>query len=217
VLPYNPETDFVPITKLVNQAMVLVVHDKARYPNPAAIIAAAKANPGKITFASSGDGSPQHLAGLLFESKTGVKLLHVPYKGGAPAITDLIGGQVDMAFAPLPEALQYIKSGKLFPVGVLAEKRAISAPDIPTLKEVGVNNVYLSAWIGLLAPANTPQPIIDKLNKSVKGFMHSDAKNKLIELGMEPAVDEIKPLAQTISEEIKLHAELVKAAGLVPQ
>jgi len=160
-LPYNPETDFVPVTKLVNQAMVLVVNDKAKYGTPASILAAAKANPGKLTYASSGDGSPQHLAGLMFESQTGVKLLHVPYKGGAPAITDLIGGQVDMAFAPLPEALPHIKSGKLFPVGVLSEKRAISAPDIPTLREGGVNNVVLSAWIGLLAPAKTPQPILD--------------------------------------------------------
>jgi tripartite-type tricarboxylate transporter receptor subunit TctC len=216
-LPYNPETDFVAVTKLVNQAMVLVVNDKAKYPNPAAILAAAKANPGKLTYASSGDGSPQHLAGLMFESRTGVKLLHVPYKGGAPAITDLIGGQVDMAFAPLPEALPHIKSGKLFPVGVLSEKRAISAPEIPTLKEGGVNNVVLSAWIGLLVPAKTPQVIVDKLSKSVKGFMRSDAKNKLLEIGMEPAADDVKPLAQVISEEIRIHAELVKAAGLVPQ
>jgi tripartite-type tricarboxylate transporter receptor subunit TctC len=216
-LPYNPETDFVAVTKLVNQAMVLVVRDKSKYGTPAEILTAAKANPGKLTYASSGDGSPQHLAGLLFESKTGVKLLHIPYKGGAPAITDLIGGQVDMAFAPLPEALPYIKSGKLHAVGVLSEKRAISAPDIPTLKEGGVNNVYLSAWIGLLAPAKTPQTVLDKLAKSAKAMLRGDAKTKLVDLGMEPAGDEAKPLGTVISEEIKIHAELVKAAGLVPQ
>ena len=216
-LPYNPETDFVPVTKLVNQAMVLVVSDKAKYGTPASILAAAKANPGKLTYASSGDGSPQHLAGLMFESQTGVKLLHIPYKGGAPAITDLIGGQVDMAFAPLPEALPHIKSGKLFPVGVLSEKRAISAPDIPTLREGGVNNVVLSAWIGLLAPAKTPQPVLDKIGKSAKAFLRGDAKTKLLEIGMEPAPDEAKPLAQVISEEIRIHADLVKAAALVPQ
>ena len=217
VLPYNPETDFIPVTKLVNQAMVLVVNDKAKYGTPASILAAAKANPGKLTYASSGDGSPQHLAGLMFESRTGVKLLHIPYKGGAPAITDLIGGQVDMAFAPLPEALPHIKSGKLHPVGVLSDKRAISAPNIPTLKEGGVNNVVLSAWIGLLAPAKTPQPVLDKLSQSVKTLLRSDAKARLIEIGMEPAVDDAKPLAQVILEEIRLHADLVKAAGLVPQ
>jgi tripartite-type tricarboxylate transporter receptor subunit TctC len=216
-LPYNPETDFTPVTKLVNQAMVLVVRDKARFATVANVLAAAKAEPGKLTYASSGDGSPQHLAGLLFESRTGAKLLHVPYKGGAPAITDLMAGVVDMAFAPLPEALPHIKAGKLHPVGVLSEKRAISAPDIPTLREGGVDNVVLSAWIGLLAPAKTPQPVLDRLDKSVKTLLRGDAKARLLELGMEPAVDDAKPLAQVISEEIRLHAELVKAAGLVPQ
>ena len=174
-------------------------------------------DPGKLTVASSGDGSPQHLAGLLFETQTGVKLLHVPYKGGAPAITDLIGGVVDMAFSPLPEALPHIKPGKLHPVGVLAEKRAMSAPDIPTLREGGVNNVVLSAWIGLLAPAKTPQPVLDQLGKSVKAMLRGDAKTRLVEIGMEPAADETKPLAQVISEEIRIHADLVKSAGLTPQ
>ena len=111
-----------------------------------------------------------------------------------------------------------IKAGKLHPVGILADKRASTAPDIPTLKEGGVNNVVLSAWIGLLAPAKTPQPVIDKLNQSVKTMLQSpDMKAKLQEAGMESAVDEAKPLQQVISEEIKIHAELVKAAGLVPQ
>jgi tripartite-type tricarboxylate transporter receptor subunit TctC len=216
-LPYNPEADFAPVTKLVNQAMVLVVRDKTRFATVANVLAAAKAEPGKLTYASSGDGSPQHLAGLLFESRTGAKLLHVPYKGGAPAITDLMGGVVDMAFSPLPEALPHIKAGKLHPVGVLSEKRAISAPEIPTLREGGVDNVVLSAWIGLLAPAKTPQAVLDRLDKSVKTLLRGDAKARLLELGMEPAVDDAKPLAQVISEEIRLHAELVKAAGLVPQ
>ncbi len=216
-LPYNPETDFVPITKLVNQAMVLVVRDKAKFGSPAEVLAFAKANPGKLTYASSGDGSPQHLAGLMFESQTGVKLLHVPYKGGAPAITDLMGGVVDMIFAPLPEALPHIKAGKLHAVGLLSDKRSVSAPDIPTLREGGVNNVLLSAWIGLLAPAKTPPAVLDKLRDSVKAMLRSNAKTKLLEIGMEPAADEAKPLAQVISEEIRIHADLVKAAGLVPQ
>lgn len=171
-----------------------------------------------MTQASSGDGSPQHLAGLLFESRTGAKLLHVPYKGGAPAITDLMGGHVDMVFAPLPEALPHIKAGKLHPVGTLSEKRATPTPNIPTLKEGGVDGVYLSAWIGLLAPAGTPQAVLDRLGKSAKALLAGDAtKGKLLELGMEPVGDESTPLKQVIAEEIRLHAELVRAAGLVPQ
>jgi len=216
-LPYNPETDFVPVTKLVNQAMVLVVRDKARFATARDVLAAAKAEPGKLTYASSGDGSPQHLAGLMFESRTGARLLHVPYKGGAPAITDLMGGVVDMAFAPLPEALPYIRTGKLHPVGVLGERRAVSAPDIPTLREGGVDGVVLSAWIGLLAPAKTPQPVVDRLAASAKAMLRGDARTRLLEIGMEPAPDEARPLAQVIGEEIRLHADLVKAAGLVPQ
>lgn len=217
-LPYNPEADFAPVTKLVNQAMVLVVNDKAKYGTVGQILTAAKANPGKLTYASSGDGSPQHLAGLLFESRTGAKLLHVPYKGGAPAITDLMGGQVDMVFAPLPEALPHIKAGKLHPVGTLSEKRATPTPNIPTLKEGGVDGVYLSAWIGLLAPAGTPQAVLDRLGKSAKAQLAGEAtKGKLLELGMEPAGDEVKSLKQLISEEIRVHAELVKGAGVVPQ
>ncbi|MDP9894475.1 tripartite-type tricarboxylate transporter receptor subunit TctC [Variovorax boronicumulans] len=217
-LPYNPETDFAPVTKLVNQAMVLVVRDKARFASVADVLAAAKANPGKLTYASSGDGSPQHLAGLMFESRTGTRLLHIPYKGGAPAITDLIGGVVDMVFAPLPEALPHIRGGKLHAVGVLSDKRAVSAPEIPTLREGGVEGVVLSAWIGLLAPAKTPRPILERLDKSVKALlMRGDAKARLLEVGMEPAPDDAKPLGQVIAEEIRVHAELVKAAGLVPQ
>ncbi|MDM0109824.1 tripartite tricarboxylate transporter substrate binding protein [Variovorax sp. J22R24] len=216
-LPYNPETDFAPVTKLVNQSMVLVVRDKSRFASVADVLAAAKANPGKLTYASSGDGSPQHLAGLMFESRTGARLMHIPYKGGAPAITDLMGGVVDMVFAPLPEALPHIKAGKLHPVGVLSEKRSVSAPDIPTLREGGVDNVVLSAWIGLLAPAKTPQPILDRLDKSVKTLLRGDVKARLLEVGMEPAIDDTKPLGQVIAEETRIHAELVKAAGLVPQ
>ncbi|MET3493435.1 Bug family tripartite tricarboxylate transporter substrate binding protein [Variovorax boronicumulans] len=216
-LPYNPETDFAPVTKLVNQAMVLVVRDKARFATAAKVLAAARAAPGMLTYASSGDGSPQHLVGLLFESRTGAKLLHVPYKGGAPAITDLIGGQVDMVFAPLPEALPHLKGGKLHAVGVLSDKRAVSAPDIPTLREGGIDNVVLSAWIGLLAPARTPQAVLDKLDRSVKTLLRGAAKARLLEAGMEPATEDAMPLAQVIAQEIRLHADLVKAAGLVPQ
>ncbi|MDQ0032915.1 tripartite-type tricarboxylate transporter receptor subunit TctC [Variovorax boronicumulans] len=217
-LPYNPEVDFAPVTKLVNQAMVLVVRDKARFASVADVLAAAKANPGRLTYASSGDGSPQHLAGLMFESRTGTRLLHIPYKGGAPAITDLIGGVVDMVFAPLPEALPHIRGGKLHAVGVLSDKRAVSAPEIPMLREGGVEGVVLSAWIGLLAPAKTPRPILERLDKSVKALlMRGDARARLLEVGMEPAPDDAKPLGQVIAEEIRVHAELVKAAGLVPQ
>ena len=121
-LPYDPETDFIPVSRLVNQPMVLIVKDKQKYPTVAALVAAAKAQPGMITYASSGDGSPQHLGGLLFEARTQTKLLHVPYRGGALAINDTIGGTVDVMFAVMPEAVPHIQSGKLQALGVMSPR-----------------------------------------------------------------------------------------------
>ncbi|MEG0201318.1 MAG: tripartite tricarboxylate transporter substrate-binding protein, partial [Comamonas sp.] len=123
-LPYDPEADFQPISRLVNQPMVLVVKDKQKFPSVAAVVSAAKSAPGKLTFASSGDGSPQHLAGLMFETRTRTQMLHVPYKGGAPAVNDTLAGNVDMLFAVLPEALPHIQSGKLHALGLLSPTRA---------------------------------------------------------------------------------------------
>ena len=216
-LPYNPETDFTPIAKLVNQDMVLVVPDKSKYRTVGEVVTAAKAAPGQLTYASSGDGSPQHLAGLMFENRAGIKLLHVPYKGGAPAITDLLAGVVDMVLAPMPEALPHIKAGKLQAIGVLSERRSSLLPAVPTMREAGINDLVLSAWIGILAPAKTPQPVIDRLNRSVRAALQGDARTKLLEAGMEPAINDSKPLQQVISDDIRTHAALVKAAGLVPQ
>ncbi|MFT3779217.1 MAG: tripartite tricarboxylate transporter substrate binding protein [Ottowia sp.] len=216
-LPYNPEADFAPIAKLVNQAVVLVVPEKSRFATMADLLAAAKAAPGKLTYASSGDGSPQHLAGLMLESRAGLQLLHVPYKGGAPAITDLIGGQVDMVLAPLPEALPHVKAGKLRALGVLSTQRVSLLPAVPTMREAGIDNLVLSAWIGFLAPAKTPQPVLDKLNKAVRTVLQGEARAKLLDAGMEPAIDDPKPLRQVIGEDIRIHAELIKAAGVVPQ
>ena len=215
-LPYDPEADFVPITKLVNQPMV-VVRDRLKFPTLQAVIAAAKAKPGEITFASSGDGSPQHLAALMFETRTQVNMLHVPYKGGAPAINDLLAGHVNMMFSPMPEALPYLKSGQLHALGIMSDKRASILPGTPTMRENGIEDLTLSAWIGLLAPAKTPQPIVDQLNQAVHAILASDVRTKLVESGMEMAPTTPDELKKTISQEIKIHAELVKKAGLAPQ
>ena len=216
-LPYDPEADFAPVAKLVNQSMVLVVRDKSRLGTLTEVLSAARANPGKLTYASSGDGSPQHLAGLLFESRAKVKLLHVPYKGGAPAITDLMAGTVDMVFAPLPEALPHVRAGKLHPVGLLGAQRSPILPDVPTMREAGIPNLVLSAWIGLLAPAGTPAPVVDRLNKALREALTGDTRAKLVDMGMEPALDDAVSLRQSIHGDIATHAELVKAAGLVLQ
>lgn len=216
-LPYDPAADFAPISRLVNQPMVLVVKDRQKYPTAAAFLAAARAAPGGLTFASSGEGSPQHLAGLMFETRTQSKLLHVPYKGGALAINDVIGGQVDAMFAVMPEALPHVQSGRLQALAVMSPKRSPTLPQVPTMGESGLADLHLSAWMGFLAPAKTPRPIIDLLNRATVAAFDADLRAKLAESGIEVATSTPEELQQLIAHDIKLHAELVKAAGLVPQ
>jgi tripartite-type tricarboxylate transporter receptor subunit TctC len=186
-LPYDPETDFIPVSRLVNQPMVLIVKDRQKYPTVAALIAAAKAEPGKITYASSGDGSPQHLGGLMFEARTQTKLLHVPYRGGALAINDTIAGTVDAMFAVMPEAVPHVQSGKLHALGVMSPTRSPVFPQVPTMAEGGVVDLNLSAWIALLAPAKTPRAVIDQLNRAVQTAFDGELKAKLAESGIEVA------------------------------
>jgi tripartite-type tricarboxylate transporter receptor subunit TctC len=216
-LSYDPEADFAPVTRLVNQAMILVVKDKQKYPTMAAFLADAKANPGKITYASSGDGSPQHLAGLMFETRAQTKLLHVPYRGGALAINDTIAGTVDAIFAVMPEAVQHIKAGTLHPLGVMTAARSSIFPQVPTMVESGVADLVLPTWIALLAPAKTPKPIIDQINRAVAAAFDPETRAKLAEIGMDVAPAGPEDLQRLIARDIKIHAELVKAAGLVPQ
>ncbi len=216
-LPYDPEADFTPVSRLVNQPMVLVVKDKQKYPTLATFLAAAKAAPGQLTFASSGDGSPQHLGALMFETRTQARMLHVPYKGGALAINDTLAGNVDAMFAVLPEALPHIQAGKLHALGLMSPQRSPVLPNVATMAEGGIADLNLSAWIGMLAPAKTPRPIIDQLNRAVRAAMDADMKAKLAESGIEVAPSTPEELQRTIAADIKLHAELVKAAGLTPQ
>ena len=216
-LPYDPEADFTPVSRLVNQPMVLVVKDKQKYPTVAAVVAAARAAPGGLTYASSGDGSPQHLGGLMFETRTQTKLLHVPYRGGALAINDTIGGQVEAMFAVMPEAVPHVQSGRLHALGVMSPRRSPVMPQVPTMAEAGVANLNLSAWMALLAPAKTPRAIIDQLNRAVATALDGELRTKLAESGIEVAPSTPEELQQLIAHDIQLHAELVKAAGLVPQ
>jgi tripartite-type tricarboxylate transporter receptor subunit TctC len=216
-LAYDPEADFAPVTRLVNQAMILVVKDKQKYPTMAAFLADAKANPGKVTYASSGDGSPQHLAGLMFETRAQTKLLHVPYRGGALAINDTIAGTVDAIFAVMPEAVQHIKAGTLHPLGVMTATRSSIFPQVPTMVESGIADLVLPTWIALLAPAKTSKPVIDQINRAVAAAFDPETRAKLAEIGMDVAPAGPEDLQRLIARDIKIHAELVKAAGLVPQ
>lgn len=216
-LQYDPEADFTPIARLVNQPMVLVVKDKQKHPNLAALLAAARAAPGQLTYASSGDGSPQHLAGLMFETRTKTKLLHVPYRGGALAINDTIGGQVDAMFAVMPEAVPHLQGGRLHALGVMGPTRSPVLPQVPTMAEAGVADLNLSAWMALLAPAKMLRPLVDELNRAVAKAFDPELRARLADSGIEVATSTPEELQAQIAREIKLHADLVRAAGLVPQ
>lgn len=217
-MPYDAQADFAPITKLANQSMVLVVKDRQKFASAAAVLAAAKAKPEAVNYASSGDGSPQHLAALMFQTRTQTRMLHIPYKGGALAINDLLGGNVDILFAPLPEALPHVKAGKLTALAIMGEQRSALIPDVPTMREAGIDNMVFQTWIGLLAPARTPRPLVDQLNRQVHAILASEeVRAQLREAGMDVAPTTPEQFATTIADESRLHAELVKAAGLVPQ
>ena len=216
-LAYDPEADFAPITRLVNQPMVLIVNDRQKYPTLAAFLAAVKANPGKITYASSGDGTPQHLGGLMFTTRTQTQMLHVPYRGGALAINDLMGGTVDSMVAVMTEAVPFLKSGKLHALAVMNPTRSALFPQVPTMAESGMADLNLSTWIALLAPAKTPRAIIDQLNRAVQTAFDAEFKAQMTDIGNDVALTTPEELQRLIARDIKLHAELVKAAGLVPQ
>ena len=216
-LAYDPQADFQPISMLVNQPMVLVVKNKAQFPSVSSVVQQATAAPGKLTYASSGEGSPQHLGALMFSTRTKSEMLHVPYKGGANAINDTLAGNVDMLFAVLPEALPHIQSGKLHALGLMSPQRSALLPNVPTMVESGFADLNLSAWVGLLAPAKTPADVVAKLNAAVHQALQGDIQAKLASGGMEPAPSTPEAMKATIAADMALHAELVKAAGIQPQ
>jgi len=184
-LGYDPKTSFAPISLIALQPNVLVVNPDLPVKTVAELIAYAKANPGKLNFGSSGLGASQHLTGELFKRRTGVNMVHVPYRGGGPAMTDLVAGRIQLMFETIPSATPYITSGQLRPLAVTVETRSPQLPDVPTMAEAGVKDFVSRGWLGLAAPAGTPQPIIDKLNLAVAKALAVPAISKrLTELGL---------------------------------
>ncbi|WP_425064934.1 Bug family tripartite tricarboxylate transporter substrate binding protein [Reyranella sp.] len=186
-LPYNADTAFTPITLVAELPLVLVVNPSTAAKSTAELIAAAKAKPGDFTYSTSGNGSSMHLAAALFENQAGLKLTHVPYKGGGPAIQDLIGGHVTMSFATVLETSGQIKSGKLKAIAVTSDKRSPALPDVPTAAETGLPGYNSISWIGLLAPGGTPQPVVDKIAADVKAVLAEPAtRQQFIDQGALP-------------------------------
>jgi tripartite-type tricarboxylate transporter receptor subunit TctC len=214
-LGYDPLKSFAPVGKLVDSPYVLLVHPKVPAKNVQEFIALAKAQPDQIHYASSGNGSAQHLMGGLFAAMTGAPLKHVPYRGSSGAATDLVAGVVESSFAGVPNALAQVPQGRLKALAVTTAKRAPQLPDVPTMQEAGVAGYDASVWLALLAPAGTPPEIVHKLNAEVAKLMASpDTKKALFDAGVEPATSTPEEMSAYLAQELARWGKVVKDAGV---
>jgi tripartite-type tricarboxylate transporter receptor subunit TctC len=214
-LPYDIERDFVPVSFGASFPIILVAHESVPAKNVQELIAYAKKNPGKLSFGSAGNGGGTHLAGELFKSMAGVDLLHVPYKGSAPAMSDLLGGQVQLMFSDAPTALPHIKSGRLRALGVGSPQRSALAPEIPTIAEQGVKGYESYSWAAVVAPAATPKDIVVKLNADIVKALNDPAvKKRLLEAGCEARPTTPEEFGRFLRAEIVKYTKVVKDANV---
>jgi tripartite-type tricarboxylate transporter receptor subunit TctC len=214
-LPYDFQKDLAPISTVALVPNVLVINPNVAAKNTKELLALAKANPGKLTYGSNGNGTGQHLIGAQFESMGGVELLHVPYKGSGPLTTDLLGGQITMSFDTITPVLSHIKAGKLRALAVTTAKRSPALPDVPTLDESGLKGFNLGTWFGILAPANTPRDVVVRLNAEIVKIVNApDFKKKMEDIGAEPIGNTTEQMAKQIKEDTERFAKLVKDAGV---
>jgi tripartite-type tricarboxylate transporter receptor subunit TctC len=214
-LPYDPVKSFVPVALASRGALALAVNPSVPARNLAEFIKVLKANPGKYTYSSPGNGTPQHLAMELFQHNTGTSMLHVPYKGSAGAITDLLGGSVNAMVLPVHSALNFAKSGKIVMLGLAQDKRWPAAPDVPTFSEQGVKNSDVDLWYGVLAPAGTPPAVVTRLNKEITQILAlPDVREALEKQGMVPTPGPAEQLGMLIRNDAKRWAEVIKHANI---
>ena len=217
-LPYDPIKSFTPVGKLVDSAYVLLVNPKVPANNVAEFIALAKASPDKIHYASSGNGSAQHLMGGMFAAMTGVKMKHVPYKGSSGAANDLVAGVVESSFAGVPNAMAQVPAGRLKALAVTTSKRIPQLPDVPTMQEAGVPGYNASVWLGLLAPAGTPKEVVMKLNAEIaKVLSAADTKKELYAAGVEADISSPEALNTLMVQELDRWGKIIKDAGITMQ
>ena len=214
-LPYDPIKDFAPITILVRVPNILVVTPGFAPKSVQELVALAKSKPGQLSYASSGNGSAQHLAAELFKVGAGVDIVHIPYKGGAPAIADVMGGQVPMFFGNMSSALPHVKSGRVRALAVTGGKRSANVPDLPTIAESGVPGYEVYEWNGVFAPAGTPAAIVNRLQAEIARIMHlPEVSEKLAALGAEAVANTPQEAAAFVKAEIAKWTMVVKQANI---
>jgi len=216
-LPYDPLKDFAPITQVVVSALMLVVHPSLPAKNVRELVALAKARPGELTFASGGSGNQVHLAGELLKFMAGIDISHIPYKGVALAIPDLLGGRVTMMFSPIAVALPVVREKKLRGLAVTSLRHAPAVPELPTMDESGFRGFETTPWFGLLAPAATPAAIVRKLHlETDKVLALADVRAKFADLGMDIIGNSPDEFATAIRSELPKWAKLIKESGIKP-
>ena len=213
-MPYDPIRDFTPVMKLAEGPYVLVVHPSLNVKSVAELIAAARKQPNSIDYASSGNGSSQHLVGALFAKMANAPINHVPYKGSSGAMNDVLGGQVKVSFVGVPNALQALQSGKLKALAVTSKKRYAELPDVPTMEEAGVPGYEATIWLGILAPPNTPRDIVQKLNASITKILATpDARKLMASAGVDVSTDTPEEFTALLKSELDRWGKVVRETG----
>ncbi|MBX3651538.1 MAG: tripartite tricarboxylate transporter substrate binding protein [Burkholderiales bacterium] len=211
---YDALRDFAPISVFSQSPNILVIHPSVPVKNVRELVALAKSRPGQLNFSSAGSGTTQHLSGELFNLRAGTKIVHVPYKGSAPSLTGLIGGEVEMTFANIPAISAHVKSGRLRPIANAGPKRSEQLPNVPTMTESGVKGVEVVVWYGLLAPAATPRDVINTLASGInKATLDTTIRQRLIDQGAEPIGNSPEEFSKLLKEEVARWAEVVRISG----
>jgi tripartite-type tricarboxylate transporter receptor subunit TctC len=214
-VPYDTLRDFAPVILMASAPNVLVTHPSLPVRDVKGLIALARAHPGQLNYGSGGVGSTPHLSGALFNSMTGVNIVHIPYKGNAPAITDLLGGQVQLAYLGIPPVQPHIQSGKLKALAVTSERRSATLPQVPTIAESGVPGYELSPWYGILAPAGTPSDIVMKLNAAIAKIVRTpEMKEKLAGIGAEAETTTPEAYGARMKSDLARWTKVIRSAHI---
>jgi len=217
-LTWDPIKDYVHIGMVATAPHALVVPPKNPANSVKELIAAARAGPGKVNYASAGIGTTFHFCAEMFKDETGTNIVHVPYKGGGPALVDTLSGQVDMSFPTLSAVLPHVKAGKLKALAVTSSSRSKLLPDVPTMQEAGVQGFEFTQWLAILAPAGTPQPIVAQLNKALNAALGSkEVAEKFAQQGFEPFITSPEEARRFLANEVQRYARLIKARGITAE